>query len=185
MSTIPTLKDPGIKVPQQEQVATSHSNAHFQLSIRSSLLIVMVVPQTRAQFSLLVALPSRSTPLWPSVSKEDFWHFPILCLFSGCPPLPNPISLCCILASFRAFPVPLLRPMDDCDHPLLYLPGTGRAPQETIIFFTHGYLCAWIQPPSGFQCVNHGDYGNRKQRLSERGPWFRSWGVILSWDNFK
>ena len=23
--------------------------------------------------------------------------------------------------------------MDDCEHPLLYLPGTGRAPQETAI----------------------------------------------------
>jgi len=24
-------------------------------------------------------------------------------------------------------------PMDDCEHPLVYLPGTGRAPQETAI----------------------------------------------------
>ena len=27
----------------------------------------------------------------------------------------------------------VLRPMDDCEHPLLYLPGTGRALQETAI----------------------------------------------------
>ena len=28
---------------------------------------------------------------------------------------------------------PVLRPMDDCEHPLLYLPDTGRASQETAI----------------------------------------------------
>ena len=28
---------------------------------------------------------------------------------------------------------PVLCPVDDCEHPLLYLPGTGRAPQETAI----------------------------------------------------
>ena len=27
----------------------------------------------------------------------------------------------------------VLHPMDDCEHPLLYLPGTGRASQETAI----------------------------------------------------
>jgi hypothetical protein len=27
----------------------------------------------------------------------------------------------------------VLCPMDDCEHPLLYFPGTGRAPQETAI----------------------------------------------------
>ena len=28
---------------------------------------------------------------------------------------------------------PVLCPMDDCEHPLLYLPGTVRASQETAI----------------------------------------------------
>jgi hypothetical protein len=28
---------------------------------------------------------------------------------------------------------PLLHPIDDCEHPLLYLPGIGRASQETAI----------------------------------------------------
>ena len=28
---------------------------------------------------------------------------------------------------------PVLGPMDDCEHPLLYLPGTGRTSQETAI----------------------------------------------------
>ena len=28
---------------------------------------------------------------------------------------------------------PVLHPMDDCEHPLLYLPGTGRASQETAL----------------------------------------------------
>jgi hypothetical protein len=28
---------------------------------------------------------------------------------------------------------PVLSPMDDCAHPMLYLPGTGRASQETAI----------------------------------------------------
>jgi hypothetical protein len=28
---------------------------------------------------------------------------------------------------------PVLHPMDGCEHPLLYLPGTGRAPQETAV----------------------------------------------------
>jgi hypothetical protein len=28
---------------------------------------------------------------------------------------------------------PVLGLMDDCEHPLLYLPGTDRAPQETAI----------------------------------------------------
>jgi hypothetical protein len=27
----------------------------------------------------------------------------------------------------------VLRPMDDCEHPVLYLPGTGRASEETAI----------------------------------------------------
>jgi hypothetical protein len=27
----------------------------------------------------------------------------------------------------------VLHPMDDCEHPLLYLSGTGRTPQETAI----------------------------------------------------
>jgi hypothetical protein len=27
----------------------------------------------------------------------------------------------------------VFHPMDDCEHPLLYLPGTGRASQETAI----------------------------------------------------
>jgi hypothetical protein len=27
----------------------------------------------------------------------------------------------------------MLDPMDDCEHPLLYLPGTGRVSQETAI----------------------------------------------------
>jgi hypothetical protein len=27
---------------------------------------------------------------------------------------------------------PVLHPMDDCEHPLLYFPGTGKASQETI-----------------------------------------------------
>ena len=27
----------------------------------------------------------------------------------------------------------VLHPMDDCEHPLLYLPGSGRASQETAI----------------------------------------------------
>ena len=27
----------------------------------------------------------------------------------------------------------VLHPVDDCEHPLLHLPGTGRASQETVI----------------------------------------------------
>ena len=27
----------------------------------------------------------------------------------------------------------VLHPMDDCKHPLLYLPGTSKGPQETVI----------------------------------------------------
>jgi hypothetical protein len=27
----------------------------------------------------------------------------------------------------------MFNPMDDCEHPLLYLPGTGKASQETAI----------------------------------------------------
>ena len=29
----------------------------------------------------------------------------------------------------------VLHPMDDCEHPLLFLPGTGRASQETAILY--------------------------------------------------
>ena len=28
---------------------------------------------------------------------------------------------------------PVFHPIDDCEHPLLYLPGTGKASQETVI----------------------------------------------------
>jgi hypothetical protein len=37
----------------------------------------------------------------------------------------------------------VLHPMDDCEHPLLYLPGTGRASQESAIsgsFLTSVFL---------------------------------------------
>jgi hypothetical protein len=40
--------------------------------------------------------------------------------------------------------------MDDCEHPLLYLPGTGRAPQETAIS------------------------GSYQQALSHQSEWLRS-----------
>ena len=40
-------------------------------------------------------------------------------------------SLCSFSSSFIGDHV--LNPMDDCEHPLLYLSGTGRASQETAI----------------------------------------------------
>ena len=55
----------------------------------------------------------------------------------------------------------VLRPMDDCEHPLLYLPGTGRASQETAISGSYqqalvgiclvtGFSgCLWSGSPSG------------------------------------
>jgi hypothetical protein len=44
----------------------------------------------------------------------------------------NPFSS---LGPFSSFFIedPMLCPMDDCEHPLLYLPGTGRISQETAI----------------------------------------------------
>ena len=41
----------------------------------------------------------------------------------------------CSLGTFSSSFIgdPVLRPMDGCEHPLLYLPGTGRASQETAI----------------------------------------------------
>ena len=36
------------------------------------------------------------------------------------------------------------RPMDDCEHPLLYLPGTGRALQETAISGSYQQALAGI-----------------------------------------
>ena len=54
----------------------------------------------------------------------------------------------------------VLHPMDDCEHPLLYLPGTGRALQETAISgscqqalvgicLVTGFGCLWGGSPSG------------------------------------
>ena len=55
----------------------------------------------------------------------------------------------------------VLRSMDDCEHPLLYLPGTGRASQETAIsgfcqqslvgncLMTGFGGCLWDGVPSG------------------------------------
>jgi hypothetical protein len=55
----------------------------------------------------------------------------------------------------------VLRPMDDCEHPLLYLPGTGRASQETAIsgFCQQALVgiclvsgfggCLWDRSPNG------------------------------------
>jgi hypothetical protein len=39
------------------------------------------------------------------------------------------------LAAFSSFSIggPVFHPIDDCEHPLLYLPGTGKASQETAI----------------------------------------------------
>ena len=55
----------------------------------------------------------------------------------------------------------MLRPMDDWEHPLLYLPGTGRDSQETVILgscqqalvgicLVSGFGgCLWDRSPSG------------------------------------
>jgi hypothetical protein len=39
------------------------------------------------------------------------------------------------LGAFSSFSIggPVFHPIDDCEHPLLYLPGTGIASQETAI----------------------------------------------------
>ena len=39
------------------------------------------------------------------------------------------------LGAFSSFSIggPVFHPIDDCEHPLLYLPGTGKASQETVI----------------------------------------------------
>ena len=55
----------------------------------------------------------------------------------------------------------VLHPMDDCEHPLLYLPGTGRVSKETVIsgscqqalvgicLVTGFGGCLWGKSPSG------------------------------------
>jgi hypothetical protein len=39
------------------------------------------------------------------------------------------------LGTFSSFSIggPVFHPIDDCEHPLLYLPGTGIASQETVV----------------------------------------------------
>jgi hypothetical protein len=39
------------------------------------------------------------------------------------------------LGAFSSFSIggPVFHPIDGCEHPLLYLPGTGKASQETAI----------------------------------------------------
>jgi hypothetical protein len=49
----------------------------------------------------------------------------------------------------------VLRPMDDCEHPLLYLPGTGISSQETAISGS----CQHCQP-----ILMHELQGSRKER---------------------
>ena len=44
----------------------------------------------------------------------------------------------------------VLHPMDDCEHPLLYLPGTGRASQETAISGTCQQALVGICLVTGF-----------------------------------
>jgi hypothetical protein len=44
----------------------------------------------------------------------------------------------------------VLHPMDDCEDPLLYLPGTGRALQETAISGSHRQSLVDICLISGF-----------------------------------
>jgi hypothetical protein len=45
---------------------------------------------------------------------------------------------------------PVLHPMDDCEHPLQYLPGTGRASQETAISVSCQQALVGICLVSGF-----------------------------------
>jgi hypothetical protein len=51
----------------------------------------------------------------------------------------NPFSSLCPSSSSTGDPV--LSPMDRCEHPLLYLSGTGRASQETVT--GTGFLTFW------------------------------------------
>ena len=44
----------------------------------------------------------------------------------------------------------MLCPIDSCEHPLLYLPGTGMAPQETAISGSCQQALAGICLVSGF-----------------------------------
>ena len=55
---------------------------------------------------------------------------------------------------------PMLYPMDDCEHPLLYLPGTGRASQETAISGSCQQALLGICLVSGFDgCLWDGSPG--------------------------
>ena len=54
----------------------------------------------------------------------------------------------------------VLHPMDDCEHPLLYLPGTGRASQETAISDSCQQTLVGICLVSGFGgCLWGGSLG--------------------------
>jgi hypothetical protein len=44
----------------------------------------------------------------------------------------------------------VLHPMDDCEHPLLYLPGTGRASQDTATLVACQQALVGICLVSGF-----------------------------------
>jgi hypothetical protein len=49
--------------------------------------------------------------------------------------------------------------MDDCEHPLLYFPGTGRAPQETAISASCQQVLVGICLVSGFGgCLWDGEH---------------------------
>jgi hypothetical protein len=43
----------------------------------------------------------------------------------------------------------VFHPIDDCEHPLLYLPGTGRASQETAKLYQGPFTCQVLMKLSG------------------------------------
>jgi hypothetical protein len=63
--------------------------------------------------------------------------------------LPTPLAPC-VLSLAPFFRGPVFHPIDDCEHPLLYLPGTGIASQEIAISrscqdnFSGIYNSVWV-----------------------------------------
>ena len=82
--------------------------------------------------------------LVPGSSGDTGWFILLLLLWGFIPlQLPGYFS-----GSFIGDPV--LHPIDDCEHPLLYLSGTGRASQETAISISCQQALVGICLVSGF-----------------------------------
>jgi hypothetical protein len=102
-------------------------------------------------------------PLLHRQLETQFWGVLVSSYCCSSYRVANPVSS---LGTFSSSSIggPVFHPtVDDCEHPLLYLPGTGIALQETVYQGTHCFLMQEYPQDSGYRMV---------LELKASEPWF-------------